>query len=206
MAITYPLTLPASPDFSRVKFLARSTVAETVSPYTGESQVQEHQGQWWEAVVEYPLMRRVQAEPVLAVLIQLKGRLGTLLLGDPDAKTPQGSAAGTPVVDGAGQTGQTLASRGWSASQNGVLRAGDYVQVGNGTTQRLHKVLKDVNADGAGKATLDIWPRLRESPADGAGIVTSDCKGVFRLASDETPWETDHRGLYRIVFAAREAI
>ena len=205
MAITYPVSLPTSPAMKTFELTARTVSAESSSQFTGEQQVYEHQGQWFEALVEYPLMQRDRAEPILAALIQLKGKFGTLLLGDPDAKTPSGSWAGAPVVDGASQTGQTLAIRGFTASQTNVAKAGDYLQVGIGETQRLHKVLKDANSDGSGKATLDIFPRLRESPADGATIVTSSPEGVFRLMSSETPWRTDQRGLYKIAFAAKGA-
>ncbi len=205
MAISYPITLPTAPAPVRVKLTARSTAAMSQSPFTGEQQVYAHQGQWWEAVVEYPVMPRAHAEPILSALVQLLGRKGTLLLGDADAAVANGSLDGAPVVDGAGQSGQTLATRGWTNNASGVLAAGDYIQVGSGTAQRLYKVLNDANADSAGEATLDIFPRLRESPADGATIVTAACKGTFRLQSDETPWETDNRRLYKIAFAAIEA-
>ncbi len=206
MAITFPVSFPAAPGFARFEFIARNVVGSTRSPFTGQEQIQQHQGQWWEAIIEYPPMRRAVAEPLLAVLMQLGGKNGTFLLGDPDGKTPRGSVAGTPLVDGAGQTGQVLNTKGWTASATGVLLAGDYIQIGSGTTQRLYKVLKDVDADGGGLAAIGIWPRLRESPADSALTTISNTKGLFRLASNETPWETDKSGVYAIAFSAVEAI
>lgn len=67
-------------------------------------------------------------------------------------------------------------------------------------------MLLDANSDVWGNLTLNIWPGLRESPAAGASIVTSSCKGVFRLAQRLSPWDMDHQGIYGIAFDAVEAI
>lgn len=74
-------------------------------------------------------------------------------------------------------------------------------------SQRLHKVLVDVNSDGSGNATLDIFPRLRpEGAADGIAIATSNCKGVFRLASNQRQWQVDFSRLYSVEVKAVEAL
>jgi intracellular sulfur oxidation DsrE/DsrF family protein len=54
--------------------------------------------------------------------------------------------------------------------------------------------------------TLDIWPRLRESPADNAVVVTSNTVGLFRLASNDSEWNVNEATVYGITFAAVEAI
>jgi hypothetical protein len=187
MPITYPLTLPTGDRFA-VEFEARSVVALAQSPFTLQQQVQEHPGQIWLARLWTLPLTRAEADAWIAVLLALNGRLGTVLLGDPIARTPKGTAAGTPVVDGAGQTGQTLATTGWTPNQTGVLLRGDWLQVGTGTTQRLYKLLTDADADGSGEAVLDIWPRLRESPADEAPLVLTDPAGVFRLTHNAVAW------------------
>ena len=59
--------------------------------------------------------------------------------------------------------------------------------------------------DGGGLATLDIFPRLRESPAADAAIVTTNCQGVFRLnASFE--WSADQLSNYGVSFGGTEAL
>ena len=185
MAITYPLSLPASPGPARVTMRATNVVAVAASPFTGQQQTQRHPGAWWSADVELPpLMGEAEAETWISFLLSLRGRHGTFLMGDPARATPRGVATGTPVIDGADQTGEALATRGWTPDTTGILRAGDYIQIG----QRLHKVLTDTDSDASGAATLDIWPRLRESPADGALIITANPVGTFRLSSNDTSW------------------
>lgn len=128
--IIYPLTLPTSPNPERIVLKARSVVAMARSPFTGQQQTQEHQGSWWEAEISLPPMERDEAEAWISFLLQLRGMNGTFLLPLYAAKTPRGVATGLgPRVKGAGQTGFVLNTRGWTASQSGILKAGDYLQV-----------------------------------------------------------------------------
>ena len=45
-------------------------------------------------------------------------------------------------------------------------------------------VLQPVASDNAGNATLNIWPSLREQPADGEAINLDNPTGLFRLADN----------------------
>lgn len=202
MAITYPLTLPAATAPSRVRFTPYAMVAVGISPFTGHQQAYEHQGQLWKLDFDLPSMQRADAEEWTAFLLSLNGRKGTFQMGDPAAATPRGIATGTPLVKGASQTGQVLLTGGWTISTTNIMRKGDYIQLGN----YLHKLLKDVNSDGSGNATLDIWPRLRTSPADNSAIVTSSCKGLFRLAKNEMSWEISEGVEYGFSIEAVEAL
>ena len=206
MAITYPLTLPAAPIFNSARFTARAVVGLSESPFTGQSQVQEYAGQWLEAELSLPPMTRPQAEYWTAFLLKLNGLRGTFLLGDPAGKKPRGVATGTPVVNGAGQTGNALITNGWTISTTGILLAGDYIQLGTGATARLYKVLDDANSDGAGAATLTLWPSLRTSPGSGAAVVVNNTVGLFRLVSNEMVWNIGEAINYGLVIASREAL
>lgn len=202
MTISYPITLPSSPAPASIRIFPRSVVAVSVSPFTAQQQAYQHQGQVWQAEITLPNMTRAQAEPWVSAFLQLNGRYGTFRLGDAAGRTPRGIATGTPLVKGASQTGQSLITDGWTPSQTGILKAGDYMQIGD----RLYKVLSDTNSNGSGEATFDIWPRLRESPADNAAITTSNCTGLFRLTSNEMPWEVGLGAVYSVSFSAVEAI
>lgn len=204
MAITYPISMPGVA--ANVSIRAASSVQTSASPFTYQQQVQAHQGQVWRATITSPLLDRADAEDWIAFLLKLNGPQHTFLLGDDAATEPRGSAAGTPVVDGADQTGQTLDTRGWDANETGVLLPGDYIQVGTASTSRLYKVLTQADADGSGLATLDIWPRVRDKPADGTQITTSDPVGVFRLAQNVAGWDWQPPSLTVIEFEAVEAV
>ena len=209
MAISYPLSLPTASGFARITLRAVNAVSISESPFTFKQQIIAHSGQRWEAEVTLPPLKRADAEEWVGFLMSLNGSKGTFLLNDPIGGTPRGSASsapGTPVVNGADQTGDSLTIDGCPASATGYLKRGDYIQLGGGSTATLHKVLTDVDTDGSGQATIDIWPYIRNAPADDATVVVSNAKGLFRLATNQTDWSINEAALYGITFAAFEAI
>src|SRR5260370_625917 len=199
MAITYPLTMPAAPPGPKQIVLVQNfIVAENDSVFTGQAQIYEHQGSWWSAQVDLPPMKRAAASAWIAFLAALNGRSGTFLMGDPLGTAPLGTAGGSPIVSGAGQTGKMLLISGLT----GILKAGDYFQLGSGLTQRLYM---NLTGTVGGTPTLGIFPRLRESPAHAAPLVLASPLGVFRLAANLSQFSIDTAGFYGISFGAREA-
>lgn len=209
MAISYPLSLPTASGIARVNLRAVNSVSISESPFTFKQQVIAHTGQRWEAEISMPPMQRADAEQWIAFLVSLNGVKGTFLLGDPNASAARGSASttpGTPVVNGADQTGDSLTIDGCPASATGYLKAGDYIQLGGGSTATLHKVLADVDTNASGQATIDLWPYIRTAPDDGATVVLSSAKGLFRLGSNQTDWSINEAAIYGVTFPAIEAI
>lgn len=198
--------MPSDYQFSSIEFSARSSVTIGQSIYTFEQQAQVNAGKIWMARVSLPSMDRARSEKWAAFLSSLNGMQGTFYLGDPAGASPQGSGAGTPLVNGASQTGQTLATKGWTASQTGVLLAGDWIQLGTGSISRLYKVLQDVSSDGAGLASVEIWPSIRESPNDNDAVVITNARGVFRLTSNIRSWNIAPPFRYGVQFEAMEAL
>ena len=205
MTISYPLSIPST-DIAKIKLVANNIVGISQSPFTAAQQVYKYSGQYWEADISLPPMKREVAEYWISFLLKLNGSYGTFLLGDPIGATARGVATGTPLVKGASQSGNTLETDGWTTSVTGILKAGDYIQLGSGSTAKLHKVLDDVNSDGSGNATLTIFPDIRTSPADNSAIVVTSAKGVFRLTSGQTMWDINEASVYGITFGAREAL
>jgi hypothetical protein len=102
-----------------------------------------------------------------------------------------GNYAGTPVVNGASQTGASLITNGWSSSLPGLLNVGDVFTVAGvyavnprnrQSTGSLQNFLVQSTAasDGSGNSTLSIYPAITTSgayqtvsgsPANGAAIV-----------------------------------
>lgn len=208
MTITYPLSHPTSPGVRRCTFTMRTVTGVASSPFTGQQQVYRWPGAWWQAEIELPQMKRASAEEWIGFLASLKGPYGTFLLGDPDGKIPRGIASGTAVVNGTHAVGaESLNTKQWTVSQTGILKRGDYFQVGSGTAQRLHKVLTDANSGTGGLATFDIFPPLREALADGAAITVGTARGCFRLMSNAQGWGANEMSVYDgITLSAVEAI
>jgi hypothetical protein len=206
---TYPLTFPTNVSPKETTFRLTRIVGVNESIYTATQQVYQYSGEYWQVDIQMPPMRSAIARQFVSFLVSLRGRVGSFYFGDYDAKTALGTAgtsAGTPLVKGANQTGNTLLCDGAPNSQTGYLKAGDYIQLGSGATQRLHMVVADSNSDGSGNFTLSIEPALRTSPADNLAITVANTKGVFRLAIDTIEWNANEASTYGIGFSIREVI
>jgi len=195
MAISYPLNTPTTIGIESIELRAVNAVAVSQSPFTYKQQVISHQGQIWSASVSIPSVRRDLAADWKAMLVALKGSVGTFLLGDPDYVTPRGTVSGTPTLSG------TAGDSTVSVTMTGTLLAGDYIQLGTGSAARLHQVLVDQSGNG----NLEIWPDLR-STYSGETVIYSSPKGVFRLGNSTTSWSIDNASFYGISFEAIEAL
>ena len=208
MAISYPLALPATNTIRSIELRTVNAVAYSRSPFTFAGQAHEYAGKMWQADITLKPMRRSDAEKWITWLMSLKGQLGTFYLNDPLGCTPLGSArnSDTVTINGSTTSGNTLDIQSAPLSTTDFLKAGDYMQIGSGTSRQLFKVLQDVDTDASGTATVDVWPNVRTSIADNSPITFESAKGVFRLASNETSWSVNEASIYGITFGAVEAV
>ena len=194
MALSYPLNQPTTIGIESIELRAVNAVAVSQSPFTYKQQVISHGGQKWEASVSIPSVRRDLAAEWKAMLVGLRGQTGTFLLGDPDYATPRGNVVSCTLSGAVGEETVTVV-------MTGELKAGDYIQLGAGSSARLHQVLVDKTGNGS----LEIWPSLRFSYTD-EPVVFNSPKGVFRLATNVTSWSINNASAYGISFEAVEAI
>lgn len=199
------VSLPTTPGFRQVTLEMTDTVASSTSPFALQTQFYNWAGaDLWSGTVSLPELTKTQAAPWVAFLGELRGRLNVFQLGDPLRQTPAGNPQGNGTVDnsiaGNNQAGSTtLYSQNWTPSITGLLLPGDYIQIG----YRLYMVLDQANSDASGKAQISIWPSLREAPY--GSIVTSGCKGLFRLADNKRTFSSDYTRLSQISLQFVEA-
>ena len=117
---------------------------------------------------------------VEAFLAQLENywRSGTVLDMDHRSKrTLLGLGGGTPQVNGASQTGTTLATKLWPNS-TAVLKAGDIFRVAG--LNQAFQLTADATSDGAGLASLAICPPIfvGGSPAANAALTINTTPGL----------------------------
>lgn len=193
--------LPSHTGIRGITFRMASQNVVSFSPFTYQQQVISHAGRRWEVDVTLPPMKHADARIWLAWLAKLDGSLHTFNLGDPLGCVPQGEAGGTPLVAGASQTGTSLDVDGCTLSQTGWLKAGDYIQLGTLGSARLYMVTDDVDTDGAGAATISVWPAINTAPADDAAVIVADTVATFRLSSNVSTWSADEAAVYGINFS-----
>lgn len=81
----------------------------------------------------------------------------------------------TTSTTGTEQSGSGLYTKGWPASTNGLLLAGDWFEI-NG---ELKQMTAPVNSDAAGLAYMQFRPALAGSPADNDPIIIHEPFGRF---------------------------
>ncbi len=208
---SYPLDFPAALVANSLSITPRDAVSRSESPFSFEDQVYEWGGEMWTLEGTLPLMTRENARLFQAFLLKLKGKYGTFLYPIQDAVTPIGTwtPSGSPAliqVNGAvAQRVTAIPLKGLAINQVGAAKAGDYINFGSGATTRLHMVLDDANTDASGHMTVNVWPATREALADGAAVVTSNCKGLFRLPKNYG-WTIDINKHYFMPFGAMEVV
>lgn len=199
------VTMPGT-QFRRVTFSLYAPGVPMTSPISQADQHLEILGAQWKAEYELPPMRRADAEPWIAWLTTLQGSHQRFYAWDPSATAPRGSVAGSPVVDGASQTGTTLNTTGWTPNAEGVLLTGDFLAFETPSGWReLHQVVNDVDADGSGDAAITIAPPIRESPDDTEPLITTQPSCVMHLPDNAVQWSVDEANIYTIKFNAEES-
>lgn len=208
MSISYPLSLPTHTGIRSVNIRAINAVAYDASPFTFAGQAQASAGQMWAMDVTLPPMKYEDAERWIAWLVSLRGQFGTFTMGDPARSLARGTARGTDTVtvNGGSQTGEDLNITSDQLSETGYLLAGDYIQLGSGSSATLHKVLVDADTDASGDATLTLWPHVRTAPSDAATVTVQATAGRWRLDSNQTEWSVNEAAIYGLSFSAMEAI
>lgn len=204
MALSYPLAWPSSRNLARIAFTQVTFVGASASPFNGAGQTYGWEGAGLlRAQCSLPPMKRAYAEDWVGFLLGLNGQEGSFLMpADTVNTSPRGSFAGSPKVKGAHAAGvRSVALDGFTLSAASVALRGDWVQFGSGSSSRLHKVVKDLSADGAGEGTLELWPPVRAALADNDTFVTASPKGLFMLAPGQAAeWSIDTAQIYGLQF------
>lgn len=151
------------------------------SPLNKAVQTSELPGARWRASFGWQNLNGADARMVKAWINSLSGRAGRFYLYDFSHPTPSGSASGAPLVKGAGQSGRTLITDGWTANQSNLLLPGDYFSVGS----QLLVITAAASSSASGEATLTFEAPLRSSPADNTAIVINKPCCIMMLADDE---------------------
>jgi hypothetical protein len=203
------LTFPASslPSVASLSWHLRHNTQNFRSPLDGTIQTAVLPGAYWRCVISYDLLTLTQARILSAFFAELEGAGGRFYFSPPHLATARGIATGTPLVNGASQTGSSIITDGWTNSTTNILRKGDLISWNTSAGRELHEVIADVNSGATtGPATISIKPPIRVSPADNAAITVASPSGVFALEDDEVGSYDVRPGPFAsITIAMREA-
>ena len=158
------ITYPSTPKPSGMSWRLVMPSQTNVSDWTGRRQTIASGRGWWECQITLPpIVGTTNVNTWRSFIAKARGRANDFQIPvDPIA---QSASASTPLVNGASQTGRTLATDGWPVSTT-VLVAGQFVTINN----QLLQLTENVTSNGSGVATLTFEPPIRTSPSDNAAI------------------------------------
>lgn len=197
MILDFPDVTPNAADFGLV-----SNTQSARSELDGTVQTLALPGDIWTGVFTFANKFDPEARILRAFLASLRGSSGRFYMSPP-AYRRAGTAPGTPLVKGVGQTGSTIATDGWTASQAGILLVGDYIQIGS----ELKMITADASSDSGGNATLAFVPPIRLSPADNSAVITVKPSCVCMLKDgNQSRWQAQPTPIYAMSIAFEEAL
>jgi hypothetical protein len=176
-------TYPSSPYFASMKFTSIQPTLVSVSHSLTRQARSRGGAQRWGIEGTYPKMLRAEIAPIIGFALAQRGQYETFILIPPALwSNARGIATGTPLVKGAAQTGRTVTTEGWTASQTGILKAGDFIKFAG--SDKVYMVTADCDSDGSGDASVVIEPALMASPEDNADITVNVVSFTVAFASD----------------------
>lgn len=173
--------LPTTPAFRTVN-LVSGHVTLSSKAQSGKRQVRKIDAHVWSFTAKYAKLTRAQFMPVYAFCLAQKGKFESFTVIPPDLSTPQGPAGGTPLVNGASQTGNTLIIDGGTASKVGWMLAGDVFSVAGNT--KVHMLIQNADTGAGGTVTLVFEPDLPASPANNAALTVSNVPFTMMFNND----------------------
>jgi len=185
-------TFPSSPAFNslNISSVQPTFVSRSIS---GRRQSRQIGGQYFRMKATFPPMTRAQFAPIYAFVMKQRGRYESFTLIPPVLNAGLGSPAGTPLVNGASQTGRTIVTDGWNNSIT-IFKAGDYLKFAN--HDKVYTVTGDASSDGSGDSTISIEPALITAPADDSAITYTSVPFTVALRSGIQEFDTGTSGLF----------
>ena len=192
----FPSIVPSSSTWQLV-----SNTLRFVSPITGATQTLDRGGERWAATLTFNNLRNDVRAEMTAFVSRLNGLQHRFTLQN-HAAPQRGALNGTPLVNGAGQTGNSIVIDGANASVTNWIRAGDFI----GINGQLFMATTDQDSDGSGSVTIDVIPRIRTAPADNAVVTVANATGTFMLSSDGVAWSNSPGGFSSLTVECMEDI
>lgn len=194
------LTLPIQPDNEIWGF--KTNTLSFPSPLDGVVQTASMAGGKWYASLTFGSTTPERMRALRGFLMALKGQAGRFYL-TPSLYVPGGNVLSSNLgqVQGAGQTGNTLVTDGWTANTM-LFKAGDMFEI-NG---ELKVITEDCSSGGTGIASISFEPELRTSPSDNQSLVVAAPRCVMKLVDDgQSEWQLSLANIYAVSLGCEEA-
>ena len=199
-------TLPSSPALADLRITSVQNTLTSLS-ISGKRQTRQIGGQYFRLYGTYPPMTRAEFGQIYGFLMKQRGSFESFTVVPPVVSSTTATSYGTPVINGASQTGRSVATDGWGVSKSAgnLLRAGDFIKFAN--HDKVYCLTDDNSSDSGGNSTLSIEPALLTSPADGSAITVASVPfKVYLMKGGLVEYSTGINGLYSYELDLCEAL
>lgn len=172
---SFPAVEPSTTELVLV-----SNTRAFVSPFTGSVQTASRSGTRWRLVMTFNNLKGTDRRLMQAFVAKLDGQTHRFTVQD-HSHTFSGTIAGTPLVAGASQTGNSIDIDGLTSGDN--IKAGDLFSIGG----ELKMCTADAS-ESTGAMTINFVPEIHNSPTDNSAVVYSTPTGTFMLMGNENGW------------------
>jgi hypothetical protein len=194
---------PTSPEAASINIKSFSPTFVSTA-HSLKEQRRRRGGHRWMLEIDFPPMTRSEFAPIYAFAVKQRGQYETFTYYPPTVSSPQGTATGTPLVNGAQSAGDnTIVTDGWSNSIT-CLKAGDYLKFSGHT--KVYMVVEDATSDGSGNSTLTIEPPLTSSVADDEAITVSNVPFTVRFAEDMAEFDGGAPNIFQFSMSLLEVL
>lgn len=190
--------LPSGMHFDTVDIYSDDPTLQSVSA-GGRVIVAKISAPRWRATLTTPLIPASEAREYQAFVNARRGAFEAFDVRIPEQSTPEGSALGSPLFSS--NVGNTITCNGFTASQTGALKAGDFLRFTN--HNKVYQASTDANADGGGVAVFDIYPPLMETPSNGEAVTIVDVPFLMRV-NELASWTIAPPDLMRVTLVLVE--
>lgn len=184
------ISLPSGLKVERQSIGVRRYDVPFSSAYTGAVQSRPLGPQRWAMALVAPAwLTRAESAVWVSLILQLRGQLNQLAVGDLKNTAPAGTMRGTMTLDGSHAIGATTINIAAGGGQAGTtLLAGDWLQVDTGSSRELVRLVANATADGSGDIACTVEPPLRLAHSGATSVTWDTPTGLFRMAAQPGDW------------------
>lgn len=186
------ITVPAGLLFGSFDLTQQRFDIREVTETTGATKSRLLAPPRWRASISSPSPGVSPAQAALwkTMLMQLRGGINHLALGDPVQTAPRGTMRGVLTLTAQALAGATTISFSGGAGQAGrtILR-GDWLQLGTGVGSHFCMAASDATANGSGVITgLEIEPPVRQTIPISTSVIWDAPVAYFRMTNSSSSW------------------
>ena len=174
---SFPAIIPNSSALNLV-----SNTKVMTSPFSGSTQTASRSGTRWHLQMVFKNLSGANRRTLQGFMAQMDGQGHRMSVYD-HSHSYGGTGNGSPLVNGASQTGNSVITDGWANSEIVMLQGDEF-----GLGGELKMCTADVTSDGAGNATISFVPEIHTAPATNSAITISNPTGIFMLLAPENGW------------------